>query len=167
MALSRLEVERFMVGGKSQKDAALYFGVTSRYIRKILASPSISSTTSSASSTTAAAPDAPVLMVDWVRLPGQRGLHRVAVTAHNQQEQEEQEEQIGLVPTGTSDHMAPVVVPAVHNAIAAATSVRVVRVPIESGGVDVFGWFLAASVGPVPLPALLVALLLIVLCGVR
>jgi hypothetical protein len=167
MALSRFEVERFMVGGKSQKDAALYFGVTSRYIRKILASPSVSSTTSSASSTAAAAPGAPTPVVDWVRLPGQRGLHRVAVTGHNQEEQGEQEEQIGLVPAGTSDHVVPVVVPTVHNVVAATAPVRVVRVPIESGGVDVFGWFLAASVGPVPLPALLLAVLLIVLCGVR
>jgi hypothetical protein len=163
MALSRLAVERFMVGGKSQKDAALYFGVTSRYIRKILASPLISSTTSSASSTAAAASDAPAPVVDWVRLPGQRGLHRVAVTVHNQEEQQEQQEQISLVPTGTSGNDAPVAVPAVHNAIVAAAPVRVVRVPIESNSFEFFGWLLSASVGPLPLPAVIVFLALLML----
>jgi hypothetical protein len=157
MALSCLEVERFMVGGKSQKDAALYFGVTPRYIRKILASSAVVAPSVGSSAT-------PVPAVDWVRLPGQRGLHRVAVTAHNQEEQEEQEEQTAPVPTGTSDHVVPVAVPAAHNVAVAAVPIRVVRVPIESHSVDVFGWFLAASVGPVPLPALLLAVFLIVLC---
>jgi hypothetical protein len=95
MALSRVDVERFMVGGKSQKDAALYFGVTSRYIRKVLAAPL---PISPASSPAVGPPPA----VDWVRRPGDRGLHRVAVSPHNQAEQVEQAEQPALVPTGTT-----------------------------------------------------------------
>jgi hypothetical protein len=91
----------------------------------------------------------------------------VVVASHNQEEQPAKEEQPALVPTGTSDQGVPVAAPAVHNANLVAAPVRLVRVPIDSAGVDVFGWFLAASVGPLPLPALLVVLLLIVLCGVR
>jgi hypothetical protein len=161
MALSRFEVDRFMVGGKSQKQAADYFGVTTRYIRKILSTPPAVS-----SSVGIAAPGAAVAPVDWVRLPGERGLHRVEIAPHNELEQLAKEEQPVLVPTGTTAFPLPVATAAAHNAITAAYPRRVVaRRPIDADRLDVFGWLLSASLGPLPLPALLLALLLIVICS--
>jgi hypothetical protein len=161
MALSRLEVDRFMVGGKSQRDAAAYFGVTTRYIRRILATPPAVS-----SSVPAVGLADPPGAVDWVRVPGERGLHRVVVAPHNEPEQPLKAEQPALVPIGTTVVAPLVASPAAHNENTAVVPVRVVRVPVEVERVDVVGWFLAASVGPLPLPAVLVALLLIVICGV-
>jgi hypothetical protein len=156
-----------MVGGKSQKDAALYFGVTTRYIRKVLSSSLAVVDSSSQKNVAGTVSVAAPASADWVRLPGQRGLHRVAVTPHNQVEQPAKEEQPALVPTGTTVDRPVVATPATHNVNTVVLPVRVVRLPIEPQRADLFGWFLAASVGPVPLPAFLLALLLIVLCGVR
>lgn len=162
MALSRLEVDRFMVGGKSQKQAADYFGVTTRYIRKILATPPAGS-----SSVSAPAPGGAAAPVDWVRLPGERGLHRVVAAPHNELEQLAKAEQPALVPTGTMVDPPSVPAPTPHNAITAAYPQRpIVRQSLTLDRPDFFGWFLAASVGPLPLPAVLLALLLIVICGV-
>jgi hypothetical protein len=162
MALSRLEVDRFMVGGKSQKQAADYFGVTTRYIRKILSTPSAVVS----SSVGIAAPGAAPADVDWVRLAGERGLHRVVAAPHNQDEQSAKEEQPVLVPTGTTAFPLPVAALPPHNAIAPNVVRVVARRPLDANRLDVFGWFLAASVGPLPLPAVLLALLLIGICGV-
>jgi hypothetical protein len=161
MALSRYEVDRFMVGGKSQKDAAAYFGVTTRYIRRILATPPAVSSSVLA----VGLADAPGA-VDWVRVPGERGLHRVVVAPHNESEQLAKAEQPVPVPIGTTlfPPPAPPVTP--HNAMTVAYPLRVVAraVPVQSA--QVVDWFLGASLGPLPLPAVLVALLLIVICGV-
>jgi hypothetical protein len=158
MALSRLEVDRFMVGGKSQKQAADYFGVTTRYIRKILATPSAVS-----SSVGIAAPGAGSGAVDWVRVSGERGLHRVVVAPHNHEEQPAKEEQPALVPVGTTAFPLPVAAPTPHNASTAAYPRRVVVRPAHAlDRLDFFGWFLSASVGPVPIPALVLAVLLFV-----
>jgi hypothetical protein len=160
MALSRLEVDRFMVGGKSQKQAADYFGVTTRYIRKILSTPPGVS-----SSVGIAAPGAASGDVDWVRLPGERGLHRVVVAPHHDEEQPAKEEQPELVPVGTIAFPLSVAAVAPHN-VATTNVVRVVaRRPIDADRLDVLGWLLSASLGPLPLPALLLALLLIVICS--
>jgi hypothetical protein len=161
MALSRLEVDRFMVGGKSQKQAADYFGVTTRYIRKILSTPP------AVSSSVAAVPlvDAPGV-VDWVRVPGERGLHRVVAAPHNELEQPAKEEQPALVPTGTTADPPSAPAPTPHNAIMAVYPRRVVRQSHALERLDVLGWLLAASVGPLPLPAVLLALVLVLMCGV-
>jgi hypothetical protein len=161
MALSRFEVDRFMVGGKSQKQAADYFGVTTRYIRKILSTPPVVS-----SSVGIAAPGAGSGAVDWVRVSGERGLHRVVVAPHNELEQSAKEEQTSVVPVGISTFPVPVAAPTPHNAIAAAYPRRVVVRPAHAlDRLDFFGWFVSASVGPVPVPALLLALVLIVICS--
>jgi hypothetical protein len=161
MALSRLEVDRFMVGGKSQKDAAAYFGVTTRYIRRILSTPPAVSSSVPA----VGLADAPGA-VDWVRVPGERGLYRVVVAPHNEPEQLAKAEQPARVPTGTTADLPLVAAPAAHNENTAVVPVRVVRLLVEVERADVIGWFLAASVGPLPLPAVLLALVLIVVCGV-
>jgi hypothetical protein len=162
MALSRLEVDRFMVGGKSQKQAADYFGVTTRYIRKIVSSPPAVS-----SSVPADAPGVTSGDVDWVRLPGERGLHRVVAAPHNHEEQSAKEEQSELVPVGTTADPPSAPAPTPHNVITAVYPRRVVvRQPHALERLDVLGWLLAASVGPLPLPAVLLALVLVLMCGV-
>jgi hypothetical protein len=150
-----------MVGGKSQKQAADYFGVTTRYIRKILSTqPAVSS------SVGIAAPGAGSGDVDWVRLAGERGLHRVVVAPHNHEEQPVKEELNCVVPVGTTAFPLAVAAFAPHN-VATTNVVRVVVRPAHAlDRLDFVGWFLGASLGPFPLPAVVLALLLIVVCGV-
>jgi hypothetical protein len=151
-----------MVGGKSQKQAADYFGVTTRYIRKILCTPPAVS-----SSVGIAVPGAAPADVDWVRLPGERGLHRIVGAVHNELEQPAKKEQPALVPTGTTAFPLPVAAFAPHNAIAVAYPRQVVVRPAHAlDRLDFFGWFLSTSVGPLPLPAVLLALVLVLMCGV-
>jgi hypothetical protein len=166
MALSHLELDRFMVGGKSQKQAADYFGVTTRYIRKILSTPPAFSSSAPAGAV-AGAPAPAAGPVDWVRLPGERGLHRIVAAPHNELEQTAKQEQPALFPTGTTAFALPVAAPAPHNVIAPNVVRVVARWPLDADRLDIFGWFLAASLGPLPLPAVLLALLLVVICGVR
>jgi hypothetical protein len=102
-----------------------------------------------------------------VRVSGERGLHRVVVAPHNELEQSPKEEQTSVVPVGITTFPLPVAAPTPHNAIVAGYPRRVVVRPAHAlERVDVLGWLLAASVGPVPVPALLLALVLIVICGV-
>jgi hypothetical protein len=185
MALDRASVLAYLET-HSTVATANHFRVSDRYIRKLRSqaapAPVINrpSQDSAASTISAAAPGR-----DWVRVPGRRGLVRVVTnglqvppSAGAAEIRPDLCSSIQSVPvpvpdlnssSGTFPAVAPAsVAVAAHNQQCFVPLAVRRSAPVVADRASVLGWFLAVSVGPVPLVGWLVAVLVIWLAfGVR
>jgi hypothetical protein len=201
MALDRASVVAYLQH-HTQLEAAAYFGVSERYIRKLKAGDTPSPAVSSSAATSplpammptvgAARPGRFVPRLDcevagsstyWLDAVGV--LQRVTAGTTGAAWNALQRGELSTAPA-LSDVIGPVPVPvpvferessgpvpvvllpytpvALHNTmVSPGGTVR--RSAPSRPGVDAFSWFLTASVGPLPLPAVVVFLALLVLIG--